>query len=92
VPDRVLVPRARLQERVQIACAGPFAKAEFDLWWLQLVIGTVEILLAFWVAGSFKRSVTLLVIYVGVLALAGGISELFVAFKLKGIQNRLKPA
>jgi hypothetical protein len=36
--------------------------------------------------------VTLLVIYVGVLALAGGISELFVAFKLKGIQNRPKPA
>jgi uncharacterized membrane protein HdeD (DUF308 family) len=68
------------------------AKAEFDLWWLQLVIGIVEILLAFWVAGSFRKSVTLLVIYVGVVALSRGISELFVAFKLKGIQNRLKAA
>jgi uncharacterized membrane protein HdeD (DUF308 family) len=68
------------------------AKAEFDLWWLQLIIGIVEILFAFWVAGSFRRSVTLLVVYVGVVALSRGISELFVAFKLKGMQNRLKAA
>src|SRR5262249_46162478 len=36
-------------------------KAQFELWWLQLIVGVVEILLAFWVAGSFKRSATLLV-------------------------------
>ena len=66
-------------------------KEQFDLWWLQLVVGILEILLAFWVAGSFRRSVTLLVIYVGVVALVRGITELFVAFKLKGLQKQLRP-
>ena len=27
----------------------------FDLWWLQLIFGIFEILLAFWVAGAFRR-------------------------------------
>ena len=65
-------------------------KAQFDLWWLHLVVGILEILLAFWVAGSFKRSVTLLVIYVGIVALSRGITEIFVAFKLKGLQSQLR--
>ena len=60
-------------------------KEQFELWWLQLIVGIVEILLAFWVAGSFRRSAALLVIYVGVVALLRGITELFVAFKLKGL-------
>src|SRR5215471_5341657 len=30
-------------------------KAHFDGWWLQLTAGIVEILLAFWVAGSFRE-------------------------------------
>jgi uncharacterized membrane protein HdeD (DUF308 family) len=67
-------------------------KDQFDLWWLQLIVGIIEILLAFWVAGSFTRSVSLLVIYVGVVALMRGITELFVAFKLKGLHRRLAPA
>jgi uncharacterized membrane protein HdeD (DUF308 family) len=58
------------------------ARAASDLWWLQLVIGILEIMLAFWVAGSFRRSVTLLVAYVGIVALSRGITELIVAFKL----------
>ena len=66
-------------------------KSQFELWWLHLITGILEILLAFWVAGSFKRSVTLLVIYVGIVALTRGITELFVAFKLKGLQNQLRP-
>jgi uncharacterized membrane protein HdeD (DUF308 family) len=64
------------------------AKAQADLWWLQLVVGILEILLAFWVAGSFRRSVTLLVAYVGIVALSRGITELFVAFKLRGLRSR----
>jgi uncharacterized membrane protein HdeD (DUF308 family) len=64
-------------------------KDEFDLWWLQLILGIIEILLAFWVAGSFRQSAILLVVYVGVIALARGITELFVAFKLRGLRNRL---
>jgi uncharacterized membrane protein HdeD (DUF308 family) len=64
-------------------------KDEFELWWLQLVVGLIEILLAFWVAGDFREKAILLVIYVGVIALARGITEIFVAFKLKGLRRRL---
>ena len=64
-------------------------KDEFDLWWLQLVLGIVEILLAFWVSGSFRTSAIFLVAYVGIIALSRGITELFVAFKLKGLRKQL---
>ena len=67
-------------------------KDEFDLWWLQLVAGLAQILLAFWIAGDFKEKAILLVIYVGIVALMRGITELFLAFKLKGLQRRLRAA
>jgi len=67
-------------------------KEEFELWWLQLVVGLLEILLAFWVAGNFRKEAILLVVYVGIIALARGISEIFVAFKLKGLRRRLAAA
>jgi uncharacterized membrane protein HdeD (DUF308 family) len=62
-------------------------KGQFELWWLQLITGIVEILLAFWVAGNFREKAILLVIYVGVVALMRGITELFLAFKLKGLRG-----
>jgi len=64
-------------------------KDQFELWWLQLVVGIIEILLAFWVAGSFREKAILLVVYVGLVALARGITELFLAFKLKGLKRRM---
>jgi uncharacterized membrane protein HdeD (DUF308 family) len=64
-------------------------KGQFELWWLQLVVGLIEILLAFWVAGDFRQKAILLVVYVGIIALTRGISEIFVAFKLKGLRRRL---
>ena len=64
-------------------------KETFELWWLQLVVGLIELLLAFWVAGNFREKAILLVVYVGIIALARGITELFVAFKLKGLRRRL---
>ena len=68
-------------------------KPEVDLWWVQLVVGIVEILLAFWVAGNFRESTILLVVYVGVMALTRGITELIIAFKLRGSGGlRLRPA
>jgi uncharacterized membrane protein HdeD (DUF308 family) len=67
-------------------------KDEFELWWLQLIVGILEILLAFWVAGSFRNKVILLVAYVGIIALSRGITELFLAFKLRGLHKRLAAA
>ena len=65
------------------------AKSQFDVWWLQLALGIVEILLAFWVSGSFRNKTILLVVYVGVIGLTRGITELILAFKLKGLKSRL---
>jgi uncharacterized membrane protein HdeD (DUF308 family) len=64
-------------------------KDQFELWWLQLIVGLLEILLAFWVAGSFRHKVILLVAYVGIMALSRGITELFLAFKLKSLRRRV---
>jgi len=67
-------------------------KDQFELWWLQLIVGLIEILLAFWVAGSFRNKVILLVAYVGIIALARGITEIFLAFKLRGLHRRIAAA
>jgi uncharacterized membrane protein HdeD (DUF308 family) len=68
------------------------AKQAFELWWLQLVLGIIEVLLAFWVAGDFRKKAILLVVYVGIVALTRGITELFVAFKLHRLKKELAPA
>jgi len=63
-------------------------KAVFDLWWITLVVGVLEILLAFWVAGDFRAKAILLVVYVGIVGLSRGITEIILAFKLKGLKAR----
>jgi uncharacterized membrane protein HdeD (DUF308 family) len=60
-------------------------RPDFEPWWIQLVVGIVEILLAFWVAGNFQEQAILLVVYVGVIGLSRGITELILAFKLRGV-------
>jgi uncharacterized membrane protein HdeD (DUF308 family) len=65
------------------------AKDQLEIWWLQLVLGILEVFLAFWVSGSFRRSVILLVAYVGIIALSRGITDIFVAFKLRGLRKEL---
>jgi len=67
-------------------------KGEFELWWLQLVAGLLEIGLAFWVAGNFHQKAILLIVYTGLVALSKGISELFLAFKLKSLKNEVRAA
>jgi uncharacterized membrane protein HdeD (DUF308 family) len=57
-----------------------------------LVVGILEILLAFWIAGSFRDKVILLVAYVGIIALSRGITEIFFAFKLRGLRRRVAVA
>jgi uncharacterized membrane protein HdeD (DUF308 family) len=43
--------------------AAFITRGQYELWWLQLSVGIIEILLAFWVAGSFRDKVILLVAY-----------------------------
>ena len=54
----------------------------YDLWWLLLAAGIAEVVIGFWAAGYFGRSVVLLVVWVGVTALTRGITEIMLAFRL----------
>lgn len=56
---------------------------EISIWWVQLIVGIVEVLIGFWAAGYWGRSAALLVIWVGVIALTRGITEIVFAFKLR---------
>jgi uncharacterized membrane protein HdeD (DUF308 family) len=54
-----------------------------ELWWVGLVSGVVQVLLAFWAAGDFGHKAFLLVIWVGASALAHGIVQIATAFRLR---------
>jgi uncharacterized membrane protein HdeD (DUF308 family) len=54
-------------------------------WWIQLVSGLVELGLGFWAAGSWRVSATLLVAFVGAMALIRGVTQIALAFSLHSI-------
>jgi uncharacterized membrane protein HdeD (DUF308 family) len=60
------------------------------LWWVGLIVGIIEILLAYWAAGYFRGSALLLVAFVGVFALMRGITEIVMAFRLRGVKKTLQ--
>ena len=63
-----------------VAVAG---HGEVELWWLRLAVGIAELLLGFWAAGYFGRSVVLLVVWIGATALTRGITDVLQAFALR---------
>jgi uncharacterized membrane protein HdeD (DUF308 family) len=67
-------------------------KDENDLWWLTLLIGIAEVLIAFWAIGYEGRSIALLVIWVGAAALARGIMNIVLAFTLRSAEKNLTSA
>jgi len=54
-----------------------------DLWWLWLLGGIAQILLAFWAAGDFGHKAFLLIVWVGASSLANGILQIIAAFELR---------
>ena len=56
--------------------------------WLGLIIGIVEIGLAFWAAGDFGHKTILLIAWIGVTAMLHGLTQILLAFQL----HRLRPA
>jgi uncharacterized membrane protein HdeD (DUF308 family) len=58
-------------------------KKENEAWWLGLVVGIVEVLLGFWAAGRFNRSAYALVVLVAAIALARGITDIIMAFRVR---------
>ena len=63
------------------------AKDEYELWWLTLIIGIAEVLIGFWAIGYNGRSIALLVVWVGAAALVRGITDVFLAFQVKKLQE-----
>ena len=56
---------------------------DVDLWWLGLIAGIAQILIAFWAIGYPGRSAWLLVLWVGFAALFHGIGSIVLAFQIK---------
>ncbi|GAA4447061.1 HdeD family acid-resistance protein [Phytohabitans houttuyneae] len=67
---------------------GFATKSENEAWWLSVLVGVVEILLGFWAAGSWVRSAFLLVALVAGVALAHGVADIVLAFRLRGNTSR----
>lgn len=63
-----------------------------ELWWLRLLAGLAQVLLAFWAAGDFGRKGFLLIVWIGAGALATGIAQIALAFELRGEAKRSAPA
>jgi uncharacterized membrane protein HdeD (DUF308 family) len=63
-----------------------------EFWWVRLIVGLIELGLAVWVAGDFNEQVILLVLYVGVMCLSKGITDIILAFGLRGVQKELAAA
>jgi uncharacterized membrane protein HdeD (DUF308 family) len=59
-----------------------------ELWWAQLLVGAVEVLLAFWAAGNFGHKAFLLIVWVGASALAAGITQIVFGFQLRAEARR----
>lgn len=64
-------------------------KDDIPIWWLQLVVGIVEVLLGFWASGNFRGSAFLLVVFVAASCLARGVTEIILAFKLHGVKKAI---
>jgi hypothetical protein len=63
----------------------------YELWWLLLITGIAEIVLAFWAVGYQGRAAALLILWVGIGALFRGVTNIFVAFQLRSLRDRLPP-
>ena len=59
-----------------------------EAWWVQALSGLVELALGFWAAGYWNRSATLLVAFVGAMALLRGVNEIVLAFRLHEVHSR----
>ena len=58
-------------------------KNENEMWWLTLIVGILELMLAFWAAGGFGNKVALLLIWAAAACLARGVTEFVRAFSLR---------
>jgi uncharacterized membrane protein HdeD (DUF308 family) len=64
-----------------------------ELWWLGLVVGILEVLLAFWASQQlFAPRAALILIWVGFMAMFRGFTEIFLAFEVRRLSKELSTA
>src|SRR4029453_13276277 len=76
---------------------GVMSRAVNPYWWLNLIIGILLVLLAFWVSGSDRvyalaQRTYLILFWVGFLALFRGFSQIFLAFTVRHAGQRAAAA
>jgi uncharacterized membrane protein HdeD (DUF308 family) len=62
-------------------------RREFEVWWLQLISGIIELGLGFWAAGYYGRSAVLLVAWVAAFAIIRGVRDIVLAFRIFEVQH-----
>jgi uncharacterized membrane protein HdeD (DUF308 family) len=62
-------------------------RRDADLWWLLLLLGLAELLLGFWAAGDFGHRQILLIVWVGAVAFARGISAIVFGFRVRDLRE-----
>jgi uncharacterized membrane protein HdeD (DUF308 family) len=62
-------------------------RKEIEVWWLQLIGGIIEVVLAFWAAGDYGRSATLLVAWVAAFAVIRGVRDIVFGFRVRELQH-----
>ncbi len=73
--------------------AAVTSKSSNELWWLGLTVGLLEILLAFWASQQlFAPRAALILVWVGLMALMRGITEIVLAFQLRRAHEELAAA
>ncbi|HET7236359.1 MAG TPA: DUF308 domain-containing protein [Actinomycetota bacterium] len=64
-----------------------------DLWWIGLVVGILEILLAFWASQQFfAPRAALILLWVGFAAMFRGFTEIFLAFEVRRVSRAVAAA
>ncbi|EIV95446.1 hypothetical protein FraQA3DRAFT_5272 [Frankia sp. QA3] len=70
----------------QHAAAGPEGRSPAQ-WWMPLIVGALEIGVAFWAVGYPRDSRSLLALWVGLAALALGLTKIAMALRLRGVHT-----
>jgi uncharacterized membrane protein HdeD (DUF308 family) len=66
-------------------------RRDTEFWWVALIVGVLEVLLAFWAAGNFGRESVLLVVWVGAASLARGVTEIVLGLRLRNLDDTAAP-
>ena len=65
-----------------------FVKDYVEQWWLMLITGILQVGIALWAVGYAGRSIAVLVVWVGAWALTEGVTNIWAAFRLRGVHQR----